>query len=155
MRVPSDNQSIETPQSFFEAVEEYFNISFKYDMAASEENAKCLRYYTKEQDALNSTWPDGGWCWLNPPFNNLTSWVKKCYQQSKEGNNQAQIISIWPLSSDINQLLAWQQASIYIIHGRVWPNVRSCMLCKWDRFSKPTIEGLIWYKKDKTLTRWW
>lgn len=143
-------QDVETPDAFFKAVEDYFKITFDHDMAADIFNAKTNSFFTEEDDALNMDWPRNCWLWLNPPFANLTKWVAKCYWESSNGSR---IVSIWPLSGDKNQLPTWTNASVYIIHGRIWPKVRGCMLCVWDKEEYKVIAGLSWDKKK--LTEYW
>jgi len=149
----NSNQNIETPDSFIKAVEEYFCIKFKYDMAANSDNAKCSRYYTERQNALSIDWPLDGWCWLNPPFRHLTRFIRKCKEQK---DWDVKIISIWPLSSDRNQIPAWRESSVYVIHGRLWPEVRGLMLCQWWlRRPRENVKGLMWDREAGTLKRIW
>lgn len=143
------NQNVSTPREFIKAVEKYYGIKFKYDMAASEENHKAPEYFTEKDDSLSIDWPLDGWCWLNPTFINLTQWINKCLQQMRRG---CKIISIWPLSGDLNQIPTYENATVSIIHGRIWPVVRGCMLCKWDLSDTwgLTINGLKWDKTELT-----
>ena len=50
----SDKKNWETPQKFFDALNEEFH--FTLDAAASHENHKCENYYTEEQDGLVQDW---------------------------------------------------------------------------------------------------
>lgn len=43
-----------TPQYLFDKLDKTFN--FTLDVCASEENHKCARYFTKEQDGLKQDW---------------------------------------------------------------------------------------------------
>ncbi len=139
-------QDVETPESFFKAVENYFGVSFSYDMAADIFNAKVNKFFTEQDDALSMDWPRDCWLWLNPPFAKLGKWVEKCYEQSRRG---CHIITIWPLSGDQNQIVTWNYTSVYIIHGRVWAKVRGCMVCLWNGKEQGTIiSGLNWNKKE-------
>lgn len=149
------NQNIATPWNFFRAVEKWWDIEFEHDMAAGPENAKCDKYFTEDDDALSIDWPKDGWCWLNPPFAGLTKWVEKCRIESRAGSN---IVSIWPLSGDINTIPCWKYAdTIIVVHGRVWPNVRSCMVCRWLPYilGRQVIMGMRWNKKTGELTKEW
>lgn len=49
-----------TPQEFFDKLNEEFN--FQLDVCADQSNAKCQRYFSKEQDGLAQSWmiPNGG-----------------------------------------------------------------------------------------------
>ena len=144
-------QNTKTPTDFMEAVKDYFGIQFKYDMAASTDNAQAKYYYREEEDSLSIDWPVRDWCWLNPPFHNLTKWINKCKEQMDRG---CRIVSIWPLSGDLNQIPVWQCSEVYVIHGRIWPLVRGCMVCIWDKeFSPKGVKGLRW--ADGCLTWEW
>lgn len=65
------------------------------------------------------------------------------------------IAQIMPLAGDANRRLSWQFSSVYVVEGRLWPEVRGISLHIWDRDKKPTIEGLKWDRKTGTLTRIW
>ena len=60
----SKKENWETPQDFFNKLNEEFR--FTLDAAASDDNAKCANYFTKEQDGLVQSW--GHTVWLNPPY---------------------------------------------------------------------------------------
>jgi len=142
----NSNQEIATPKDFFNAIENFLGIKFTYDMAASEENKKCSLYYTEADNSLSFEWPKDSWCWLNPPFRKLSKFIPKCSEEMKAG---AKIVSIWPLSGDLNQLPAWKEANVYVVHGRVWPEVRGLMICVWDK-DRPNngVHGLRWDKES-------
>lgn len=147
----NSNQEMATPPEFVRAVEKYFKIKFKYDMAATPDNTKCKNYFTATDDSLKFDWPLDGWCWLNPPFRNLTAWIKKCKEQKDRG---CKTITVWPLSGDKNQVVTWASADIYIIHGRIWPHVRGIMLCKWTKNKPRIVSGLIW-NGVKLIKKWY
>lgn len=50
----SNSEEWGTPQELFNRLNKEFN--FTLDICASKENAKCLKYYTKEEDALKQEW---------------------------------------------------------------------------------------------------
>lgn len=151
-----DTQEVATPWPLFKAVEKYFGVKFVTDLAASPDNAKCVHFYDKNVDALTIPWMNDGWNYLNPPFKGITKWVKKCAEESAKG---AKIISIWPLSGDLNQLPTYMLATkIYVVHGRVWPNVRGCMIVMWNgrrRIFDKKFHGLIWDSKKSILEKAW
>jgi phage N-6-adenine-methyltransferase len=57
--------------------------SFTVDVAASEQNAKLPRFYTREQDGLTQPWA-GERVWCNPPYSNLEPWVVKAITADAE-----------------------------------------------------------------------
>ena len=54
----SKNMNWCTPQDFFDKLNEEF--SFTLDAAATDNSAKCEKYYTPETDGLKSPWNCGG-----------------------------------------------------------------------------------------------
>lgn len=151
-----NTQHTETPVEFIRETEKLLGIRFRYDMAASAMNNKAPVWCGEDVDSLTVNWAvpadDTEWTWLNPPFRDITKWCNKCEEQSRLG---VKIVSIWPLSSDLNVVSAWQNANVYIIHGRVWNLVRGLMMCVWGQEFKEPVKGLRWDKKTKTLTRIW
>ena len=54
-----------TPQRLFDDLAAEFN--FTLDACATDANAKCERYYTREDDGLSQDW-SGEVVWCNPPY---------------------------------------------------------------------------------------
>lgn len=83
-----------TPQDFYDEWDEKFN--FTLDVCASKENAKCGKFFTKEQDGLSQKW--GGVCWMNPPYGReIGKWMEKAYQSSLDG---ATVVCLVPSRTD-------------------------------------------------------
>lgn len=81
-RFDSKSVEYETPQKLFRPLADEFG--FQIDLAANKDNAKCGRYFSKEDDALKQAWE--GICWCNPPYGReLPQWVKKAYQSARMG----------------------------------------------------------------------
>ena len=103
-----------TPQDFFD---KYNNIyKFETDVCATPENAKCAKYYTKEQNGLEQNW--AGKCWMNPPYGReIKEWMKKAYESSLNG---ATVVCLVPARTDT----AWWhdysvKGNIEFIRGRL------------------------------------
>lgn len=80
-----DKTEYETPDDLFRALDNEFH--FTLDVAASKYNAKCSKYFTKEENALEIEWGTDEICWMNPPFGRqLKKWVQKAYTESGKGN---------------------------------------------------------------------
>jgi phage N-6-adenine-methyltransferase len=71
-----------TPQDLFDPVDAEFG--FTLDVCATSENAKCLHYFTVEDDGLEQPW--SGVCWMNPPYGRvMTEWLKKAVRETWNG----------------------------------------------------------------------
>lgn len=83
-----------TPQGFFDKLNKEF--SFTLDVCATDENAKCEKYYTETDDGLAQEW--SGICWMNPPYGReIGKWVKKAYESSLTG---ATVVCLLPSRTD-------------------------------------------------------
>lgn len=72
----------ETPQALFVSLDMEFH--FTVDVCASKDNAKCEKFYTREDNALDKEW--SGVCWMNPPYGSgILQWIRKAYQSSLKG----------------------------------------------------------------------
>ena len=86
----------ETPQEFFDKLNAEFG--FTLDPCATPENAKCEKYYTKEDDGLKQDW-SGETVFCNPPYGRaIKDWVKKCYEESKKENTT--VVMLIPARTD-------------------------------------------------------
>jgi phage N-6-adenine-methyltransferase len=69
----------ETPQDLFDKLNAIYE--FELDVCASKENAKCKKYFTKEDDALSRDWRGHRQIWMNPPYGReIGKWVKKAFE---------------------------------------------------------------------------
>ena len=64
---------------------------YDIDAAASKENSVCEKFYSKETNCLKRWWGSNKHIWLNPPYSNITPFVKKAIEQM-EHNNQIDIL---------------------------------------------------------------
>lgn len=71
----SNSPEWETPQAVFDALEKEFR--FTLDPAATKKNAKCKRFFTKEENGWLQSW-EGERVFCNPPYGReIGSWVQK------------------------------------------------------------------------------
>lgn len=71
----SNTEEWPTPQNFFDSLNEEFK--FTLDPCATKENAKCPKFYTKEDDGLVQSW-DNEIVFCNPPYGRtIGQWVEK------------------------------------------------------------------------------
>jgi len=86
-------QDMRTPQWLFELLQKRF-AKFTLDAAASPHDAKCTKFYTKEDDGLAKPWHSKTFC--NPPFKNFGDWIKKGYEESCLGSGKRAVVLVGP-----------------------------------------------------------
>ena len=73
---------LSTPQWLFDTLHNEFD--FSIDVCATDANAKCPRYYTKEQDGLAYNWNNER-VFCNPPYGRAIGlWVQKLAEGDAE-----------------------------------------------------------------------
>lgn len=73
-----------TPQDFFDRLNAEFH--FTLDPCADDQNHKCEKYYTEEQDGLKQDWSSER-VFCNPPYGrDVPKWVRKCFDEVYSGN---------------------------------------------------------------------
>ena len=84
----------ETPQDLFDKLNNEFQ--FTLDVCATPENAKCDKFYTKEQDGLKHPWKGIVWC--NPPYGRgIGQWVRRALFASVSGST---VVMLLPARTD-------------------------------------------------------
>lgn len=103
-----------TPQEFFNKYNKVYK--FKTDVCATIENAKCDKFFTKEQDGLKQDWK--GSCWMNPPYGReIKVWIKKAYESSLNG---ATVVCLLPSRTDTTWWHEYcMKGEIEFIRGRL------------------------------------
>lgn len=116
----SVKQDWNTPDSLFNKLNSEFK--FETDLAASQENTKCPKYYSIQNDSLKQTW--SGVCWLNPPYGNKESkikdWVKKAYE-SAEADPSLTVVMLIPARTNTKWFHQYvmKASEVRLICGRV------------------------------------
>jgi len=114
----SDSDDWWTPQWVFDMLDQEFG--FEIDVCASAENAKCERFFSREDNALDQEW--AGVCWMNPPYGRsgdqgIYQWMQKARQSAQAG---ATVVCFVPARTDT--LWWWDHAlegEIRFIKGRL------------------------------------
>jgi phage N-6-adenine-methyltransferase len=70
-----------TPRWLFDQLNKKF--AFQCDVAASDSNHLCERYFTIENSALGKEWEDRNFC--NPPYSNIKDFALSASLQGAEG----------------------------------------------------------------------
>jgi site-specific DNA-methyltransferase (adenine-specific) len=102
---------------FFNQLNKEFN--FTLDPCANENNHKCNKYYTKEQDGLKQNW-EGEIVFCNPPYGKeIKDWVKKSYLESKKQNTT--VVLLIPARTDTAYFhdYIYNKAEIRFLKGRL------------------------------------
>ncbi|MBK4364275.1 phage N-6-adenine-methyltransferase [Enterobacter hormaechei] len=100
-KTPLDQRDLwRTPPALFAALDAEF--CFQLDAAAAPHNALCRKFITAEQDTLETPWVDylnvPGYVWLNPPYSDITPFVKKA---AAESNNQIGTVMLVPADTSV------------------------------------------------------
>ena len=103
-----------TPIEFYKKLDEIYK--FTLDVCATDENAKCDKYFTKEIDGLQQQW-DGS-VWMNPPYGKeIIKWMKKAYESSLQG---ATVVCLVPSRTDTRWWHEYaMKGNITFIKGRL------------------------------------
>lgn len=106
-----------TPPDIFRALDVEFH--FTLDAAATDRNAKCSCYFTKEDDALKQSWLTDGAVFVNPPYGrSMEQWVRKAYEESRKGQTVVMLIHA---RTDTKWFHDWvyHKAELRFLRGRI------------------------------------
>ncbi|HCJ7642928.1 TPA: phage N-6-adenine-methyltransferase [Enterobacter hormaechei subsp. xiangfangensis] len=100
-KTPPDQRDLwRTPPALFASLDAEF--CFQLDAAAAPHNALCRKFITAEQNTLATPWADHlsipGYVWLNPPYSDITPFVKKA---AAESNNQIGTVMLVPADTSV------------------------------------------------------
>lgn len=121
-KTPADQRDLwRTPPALFACLNAEF--CFQLDAAAAPHNAQCRKFITTEQNTLETPWADylsiPGYVWLNPPYSDITPFVKKA---AAESANQIGTVMLVPADTSVG----WFREAIetasevrFIVGGRL------------------------------------
>lgn len=119
----SNSNEWATPSEFFEALNNKYN--FTLDPCSTKENAKCQKFYTKEDDGLSKDWV-GEKVFMNPPYSReLPKWIKKAYttiESARERVCETVIVCLIPARTDTrywHEYIFGKAKEINFIKGRL------------------------------------
>lgn len=85
-----------TPQDFFDRLNEEFR--FTLDPCSDGTNAKCPKFYTKQEDGLTQDW-SGERVFMNPPYGRVIGdWIRKAYEEGTKENTI--VVALIPARTD-------------------------------------------------------
>lgn len=116
----TSEQVVATPLDFLSKVKIRLKVDdFVMDLAASGDNTVTYNgWYTEKENSLIQNWNYDGWCWLNPPYSDISPWTIKAWEESRKGAHIAMLV---PASVGSNW---WRQhvdnkAYITFLNGRI------------------------------------
>ncbi len=149
-KTPLDQRDLwRTPPALFTSLNAEF--CFQLDAAAAPHNALCKRFITAEQNTLETPWADylsiPGYVWLNPPYSDITPFVKKA---AAESANQIGTVMLVPAdtsvgwfkeaiqtASEVRFITAGRLAFINPVTGKpVSGNNKGSMLIIWHPYPR-------------------
>ncbi|EHN8809209.1 phage N-6-adenine-methyltransferase [Enterobacter hormaechei] len=149
-KTPLDQRDLwRTPPAIFASLDAEF--CFQLDAAAAPHNALCRKFITAEQNTLETPWADylnvPGYVWLNPPYSDITPFVKKA---AAESANQIGTVMLVPAdtsvgwfkeaiqtASEVRFITAGRLAFINPVSGKpVSGNNKGSMLIIWRPYPR-------------------
>ncbi|EKQ4677553.1 phage N-6-adenine-methyltransferase [Salmonella enterica subsp. enterica serovar Ruiru] len=149
-KTPPDQRDLwRTPPALFASLDAEF--CFQLDAAAAPHNALCRKFITAEQNTLETPWADylnvPGYVWLNPPYSDITPFVKKA---ASESANQIGTVMLVPAdtsvgwfkeaiqtASEVRLITAGRLAFINPVTGKpVSGNNKGSMLIIWRPYPR-------------------
>ena len=121
-KTPLDQRDLwRTPPALFASLDAEF--CFQLDAAAAPHNALCRKFITAEQNTLETPWGDylsiPGYVWLNPPYSDITPFVKKA---AAESVNQIGTVMLVPADTSVgwfNEAIQTASEVRFITAGRL------------------------------------
>lgn len=114
---------------------------FTLDVAASDSNAKCSKYFTLATDGLSHSWA-GARVWCNPPYSACDAWTEKAYDEAILKGRCPRAVLLLPANRSEQR---WWQRIIEPVRDRaqhcgsagLWTPVRTQFLPGRPRFGWP------------------
>ena len=115
----SEYQDWSTPQTLVDWIQYQFDVKFDLDVCASSSTAKCVNFYTVEDDAFTKIW--GGNIWCNPPYNEQQRWINRSISMIRM-NWASSVYCLIPARTDtklFHDVIMRHAHAVYFIKGRV------------------------------------
>ena len=100
-----------TPQEFYDKLNKEFK--FTLDPCATDQSAKCKKYYTMEDDGLSKDWT--GSVFVNPPYSKSKEWVEKAIFETA-------IAPMLRNGADVVVMLLPSRTDTRYFHEKILPN---------------------------------
>ena len=97
-----------TPEDLYNELNKEFK--FTLDPCATDDNAKCKKYFTKSDDGITKFWGNET-VFMNPPYGReIKHWIKKAYESTVYG---ATVVCLIPSRTDT---IYWHE---YVVKGEI------------------------------------
>lgn len=127
------NDDWESPPDKLKDAMEKYNVYPTLDVCATSHNTKFPRYFTVQQDGLKQEWDED--FFVNPPYSEINTWMKKAYEQHLKYNVNALILVFaktsvkwWHEYVENKGEVHFQKGRIRFLLNGIEP--RYCKLCK-------------------------
>lgn len=114
----SNRDDWETPQDFFDNLDREFH--FTLDPCSDNNNCKCEKHYTIEDDGLSKDW-GGETVFCNPPYGRKSTieWVRKASEEAKKPNTT--VVILMPARTDTAAFhdYIYGKAEVRFVRGRL------------------------------------
>jgi len=107
----------ETPEALYNELNAEFQ--FSLDPCSTDDNHKCAKYFTKEDDGLSKTW-EGETVWMNPPYGReIKQWIEKAHREARD--NGVTVVCLIPARTDTSYWhdIIFPNAEVRFLKGRV------------------------------------
>lgn len=107
-----------TPKRLFDYIMKYIGVTPVLDVCASSRNKKCDRYISRKEDGLITPWDtqEQGVCWLNPPYSDVTPWLRKALAETYRGTTTVALVNM-DMSTQWWVKYALRASEIYFVVG--------------------------------------
>ena len=146
----TSKQDVETPQDFLDAVERRFG-KLTFDVACTRENRKAPDFSTESEPKL---WPGNGVLWCNPPYSDMRTWARLCWQWGASGVDgkllllcPASISTDWAAEYVVNKCWIYALRPRLTFVGHEDPYPKDLMLCVFGSGVDAGIESWRWREK--------
>lgn len=131
--IVNENDLWETPPLVLADIMKKYYIHPKLDVCATIQNTKCEKYFTSQDNALEQEWDED--FFMNPPYSEITLWMKKAWEQHKKYNVNALIlvfaktgVNWWHNFVEDKAEIHFQRGRIRFLLNNIEP--RYCINCK-------------------------
>jgi site-specific DNA-methyltransferase (adenine-specific) len=154
----TDSNEWATPWDIYNTLDAEFH--FTLDPCASDENHKCDRYFTRDDDGLKQSWA-GEAVFMNPPYGReIGKWIEKAYRESLQTNTY--VVCLIPARTDTRyfhdyimkaQEIRFKRGRIHFNNSKNSAPFPSMLVVFTGKYSDTIPRIVRWVEPDATPTR--